>query len=135
MDDDKGSRVLVDVATDGGEFEREILERLGHPVSTCPGPRIGEVCPILYGQGCPKFEGAHGIVFELDLDRSQHRAILGQYRALRRDGLPIRRWCARIKPDGTRNCWATSRCGPISRTSPTSTASPPRWSRSTASAD
>src|SRR5215207_7117793 len=99
MDDENDSAVLVDVPTGGGEFDRDILERLGHPVSMCPGPRIGEVCPILNGKGCTKFEGAHGIVFEFDLDRSHHQAILEQYRALGRDDLPIR---AVVRPDQAR---------------------------------
>ena len=29
------------------------------------------------------FESAHGVVFELDLDRPEHRAIVVRYRALR----------------------------------------------------
>jgi hypothetical protein len=51
---------------------------------------VNALCPLLGGQGCPKFEQAHGIVFALDLDRAQHRAILARYRELARDDLPIR---------------------------------------------
>lgn len=71
-------------------FDRSILERLGHPVIECGGPDIDEICPLLGGTGSPKFEQAHGIVFELDLDRAQHRAIVQRYRDLARDDLPIR---------------------------------------------
>lgn len=85
-----GSVVLLDVATGAGEFDRSILERLGHPVETCNGPEVGEICPLLGGVGCPKFETAHGVVFELDLDRPQHRAILKQYRERGGSELPIR---------------------------------------------
>jgi hypothetical protein len=99
MDDDKWSQVLLDVPTGDGSFDRDILERLGHPVTMCPGPTERKPCPILYGKACAKFEGAHGIVFELDLDKPEHRAILGQYRALRRDGHPIR---AVVRPDQAR---------------------------------
>ena len=34
--------------------------------------------------------GAHGIVFELDLDRPQHRAILRRYQEVVKPGVPIR---------------------------------------------
>ena len=35
------------------------------------------------------FDAAHGILFELDLDRPQHRDILERYRALGGEELPI----------------------------------------------
>jgi hypothetical protein len=84
------SVVLLDVAPGEGAFDRSILERLGHPVDVCNGPDAGVLCPILGGTGCPKFDEAHGIVFELDLDRPQHRAIVRRYRELGRPDLPIR---------------------------------------------
>lgn len=84
------SVVLLDVGDGEGEFDRSALERMGHVVTTCHGPAVRELCPLLGGTGCPKFEAAHGIVFELDLDRAQHRAILRRYRTLARDDLPIR---------------------------------------------
>ena len=90
VDDDKWSEVLLDVPTGQGEFDRDILERLGHPVAMCPGPTEGKPCPILDGKACAKFEGAHGIVFELDLDRPEHRAIVERYRARGHDDMPIR---------------------------------------------
>ena len=88
--------VLLDVLAGDGEFDRSILERLGHPVVTCGGPEAMRLCPILGGEGCDKFEEAHGIVFELDLDRPQHRAIVRRYRELARPDLPIR---VVVRPD------------------------------------
>jgi hypothetical protein len=83
--------VLLDVGPGENEtFDAEFLERLGHPVVICHGPDVGSLCPLLGGTGCPKYDSAHGIVFELDLDRPQHRAIVERYRALGRPDLPIR---------------------------------------------
>ena len=84
------SVVLLDAEPGAGDFDRDILERMGHPVTVCNGPEIKTLCPLLGGHGCPKFEHAHGIVFALDLDRPQHRAILERYRDVGRDDLPIR---------------------------------------------
>ena len=82
--------VLLDVSPGAGQqFEQDVLEKIGHPALVCHGPHDGE-CPLLTGEGCEKFDEAHGIVFELDLDRAQHRAILERYLALARDDLPIR---------------------------------------------
>ena len=82
--------LLLDVA-DGpdGRFDAFFLERSGHPVIVCRGPGDGR-CPLLAGDGCAKFDAAHGIVFELDLDRPQHRAIVERYRTLSREDLPLR---------------------------------------------
>lgn len=82
--------VLLDVSPGAGqEFELDFLEKIGHPALVCHGPHDG-VCPLLSGHGCAKFDDAHGIIFELDLDKPQHRAIVKRYRALARDDLPIR---------------------------------------------
>jgi len=83
-----GGVILLDVAAGGGTFDRSMLERLGHPVTVCNGPE-GKLCPLLGGEGCDMFEQAHGIVFELDLDTDQHRAVVQRYRDLAPD-LPIR---------------------------------------------
>ena len=85
-----GGIVLLDVIADEGRFDRSVLERLGHPVTVCNGPEADTLCPLLGGKGCDKFERAHGVVFELDLERPQHRAILQRYRDLGRNGLAIR---------------------------------------------
>ena len=83
--------VLLDVTPGLGEaFETSFLEKVGHPALVCHGPHEGALCPLLAGKGCAKFEAAHGIVFELDLDKPQHRAILKRYQKLARDGTPIR---------------------------------------------
>jgi hypothetical protein len=94
--DSTGGVVLLDVLAGAGDFDRSILERLGHPVVTCAGPEIKTLCPLLGGEGCPKFDEAHGIVFELDLDRAQHRAIVARYRELARADLPMR---VVVRPD------------------------------------
>lgn len=91
-----GGVVLLDVASGGGEFDRSILESVGHPVTICHGPAVGQLCPLLGGDGCEQFDQAHGIVFELDLDRPQHRAIVERYRRLARKDLPIR---VVVRPD------------------------------------
>ena len=92
----QGGVVLLDVLADEGEFDRSMLERLGHPVITCGGPDIKKLCPLLGGEGCPKFDQAHGIVFELDLDRPQHRDIVRRYKDLARADMPIR---VVVRPD------------------------------------
>ncbi len=82
--------ILLDVSAGGGEFDRDILERIGHPVKVCHGPDHGFLCPLLSGAGCEEFSAAHGVIFELDLDRKQHRAIVRRYRELARPEVPIR---------------------------------------------
>jgi hypothetical protein len=91
MDATHDGVVLLDVVPgEAGEFDRAILERLGHPVNVCHGPTVQARCPLLGGQGCSWFEQAHGIVFKLDLGRSEHRAVLRRYQKLARSDLPIR---------------------------------------------
>lgn len=85
-----GGLVLLDVEAGEGAFDRSILERLGHPVLVCEGPALKELCPLLGGDGCEKFGEAHGVVFALDLDRAQHRAIVQRYRAEAPEDTPIR---------------------------------------------
>lgn len=82
--------ILLDVIPgDAEDFDASFLERTGHPVIVCHGPG-DQLCPLLGGTGCDKYEAAHGIVFRLDLDIVQNRAILKRYRALSRPDLPIR---------------------------------------------
>ncbi|MDP3985072.1 MAG: hypothetical protein Q8Q52_08755 [Acidimicrobiia bacterium] len=84
------SVILVDVP-DGESTDVGFLEGLGHTVVVCHGPAHGTLCPILSKDGfCPKAEVAHGVVFRLDLDRPQHRAILQRYKAVLREDVPIR---------------------------------------------
>ena len=83
--------ILIDVIPgSGAEFDRSFLERNGHDVVMCHGPGHDELCPLLAGTGCDSVEGAHGIVFALDLERDQHRAILQRYREVTRPEVPIR---------------------------------------------
>lgn len=90
MDTTDRGIVLLDVSGDAAAFDRSILERMEHEAVVCAGPPHGALCPLLAGEGCDKFERAHGILFALDLDRAQHRAILEAYRALADKDLPIR---------------------------------------------
>lgn len=88
---DLQGRILLDVPPGSeGEFDRSILEKLEHPVDVCHGPAPGKLCPILGTEGCAMVETAHGIVFALDLDRPQHRAILEAYRREGNADRPIR---------------------------------------------
>ena len=82
--------ILLDVTAGTGEFDRDILERLGHRVRVCHGPEPEGVCPLLAGDGCDRFAQAHGVVFQLDLDEPQHRAIVRRYRELALEDVPIR---------------------------------------------
>jgi hypothetical protein len=83
--------ILIDVAAGGAaDFDQRFLERNGHPVVMCHGPDHAALCPILTGAGCKSVTDAHGIVFVLDLDRPQHRAILARYRDVVRPDVPIR---------------------------------------------
>lgn len=83
------SYVLFDVPPGTEPRDRGFLEQSGHPVVVCHGPPHGELCPILATGDCPLASGAEGIVFELDLTRPQHRAILLRYKRSLREDLPI----------------------------------------------
>jgi hypothetical protein len=90
MDTPHGT-ILIDVTPGpGAAFDRSFLERTGHEVVLCHGPEPDHVCPLLAGTGCEKVDQAHGIVFALDLDNAQHRAILARYRTVTRPEVPIR---------------------------------------------
>lgn len=86
----RGSYVLFDVPDGVDPVDRYFLEQLGHPVLVCHGPTPRKLCPILSGETCPLAAGAHGIVFELDLDRPVYRAILTRYKKSIRSDVPIR---------------------------------------------
>ncbi|MDX1469609.1 MAG: hypothetical protein R3258_09725 [Acidimicrobiia bacterium] len=81
--------ILFDVPNGVDPVDKGFLEQLGHGVLVCHGPGPKQLCPILSGEGCSLAEGASGIVFELDLDRPQHRAILKKYKESLRSDLPI----------------------------------------------
>jgi hypothetical protein len=83
--------ILIDVLPGSEcEFDRSFLERTGHQVVVCHGPGHAGVCPLLAGTGCEMVDRAHGIVFALDLDQDQHRAILQRYYEVTRPDVPIR---------------------------------------------
>jgi hypothetical protein len=81
--------VILDVTPGSAAFEQGFLERLGHPVLVCHGP-MHEVCPLLHEGSCELLDSAHGVVFQLDLDRAGHREILARYQQVLRDDTPIR---------------------------------------------
>jgi hypothetical protein len=88
--EDRGGVILLDTTSAVDEvFDVSFLERNGHPVLVCHGPASGTGCPLLGREGCDLFGQAHGVLYQLDLDRPQHRAILKAYRD-RRPDLPIR---------------------------------------------
>jgi hypothetical protein len=90
MDESQGT-ILIDITPgSGAEFDRSFLQRTGHEVIVCHGPDDGAVCPLLAGTGCDLVDRAHGIVFALDLDADQHRAILQRYHDVTGPEVPIR---------------------------------------------
>ncbi|MGH8928192.1 MAG: hypothetical protein ACRDWH_07560 [Acidimicrobiia bacterium] len=89
------SYILFDIPAGNEVVDRKFLEQLGHRIMMCHGPQPGMLCPLLSGEGCALAEGAHGIVFELDLARAQHRAILAKYKDSLRSDRPI---CVAVRP-------------------------------------
>jgi hypothetical protein len=85
------SPILIDAPDGQGEFDKDMLERMGHRVMVCTGPSNDALCPILEeGGNCEMVDAAHGLVFEFDLDREQHRDILRKYQEIVQPGVPIR---------------------------------------------
>lgn len=84
------SPLILDVNPDPHdlEWEADLLERLEAHVITCRGPQPEGACPILQGKECSKISDADGILFQLDLEREDHRAILRAY--VDRLDIPIR---------------------------------------------
>jgi hypothetical protein len=80
--------IILDVTSGDTGFETRFLENLGHPVLVCHGPDLGKACPILK-EGCAMVEQAHGVVFQVDLDRPQHRAILKRYQEVLAADIPL----------------------------------------------
>ena len=60
-------------------WEQDFIGRLEDHISTCSGPHREGACPILNGKHCPLIHDADGILFQLDLDREDHREILALY--------------------------------------------------------
>ena len=80
--------IILDVTSGDTGFETRFLENLGHPVLVCHGPDLGTACPILKG-GCAMVDRAHGVVFQVDLERPQHRAILKRYQEVLASDIPL----------------------------------------------
>jgi len=73
--------VILDVNPDveARDWEADLLERFEAHVLTCSGPVESGVCPLLHGKACTKVDSADGVLFQLDLDRDDHRKILSLY--------------------------------------------------------
>ncbi|MEA2001452.1 MAG: hypothetical protein U9N84_06145 [Actinomycetota bacterium] len=81
--------IILDVTPSSGDFDRDFLQRLGHPVLVCHGPEKDHPCPIIEDR-CAMVDSAHGVVFQLDLERSEHRVILKRYQETLPDDVPLR---------------------------------------------
>lgn len=73
--------VILDVNPDPEALEWELdwLERQEVAVVKCSGPHRAGGCPLLQGKSCGKVEKADGVLFQLSLDRDDHRQILETY--------------------------------------------------------
>lgn len=82
--------VILDVNPDPEalDWEQDFLTRIETSVIGCCGPdRVGG-CPLLEDKPCAKIEAADGVLFQLDLDRTEHRRLLAKY--VRLLDVPIR---------------------------------------------
>jgi hypothetical protein len=86
--------LILDVTPNEDPIDKKLLEQMGHPVLVCHGPEWGHACPIIKGE-CGMVNSAHGIIFQLDLDRPQHRVILKRYQEVIADDVPL---VAVVKP-------------------------------------
>ena len=82
------SGLILDVTPFDEPIDKNLLERMGHPVQVCHGPDWGHLCSIVTGS-CSMVDSAHGIVFRLDLDRPVHRTILKRYQESVADDVPL----------------------------------------------
>jgi len=82
--------VILDVTPGDARIDAEFLERLGHPVLVCHGPHERQLCPILKNSTCRLVEQAHGVIFQLDLDRPEHQTVLERYREVLAEDVPLR---------------------------------------------
>ena len=82
--------VILDVNPDPEalDWEQDFLTRIETSVIGCCGPDQVGGCPLLEGKPCAKIEAADGVLFQLDLDRPEHRRILAKY--VRLLDVPIR---------------------------------------------
>lgn len=82
--------VILDVNPDPEAlaWEQDFLTRIEAHTVGCCGPDAQGGCPLLQGKSCAKIEAADGVLFQLDLDRADHRRILAKY--VRLLDVPIR---------------------------------------------
>ena len=82
--------LILDVNPDPDalHWEQDFLTRIETETITCCGPDPQDGCPLLQEKPCAKIEVADGILFQLDLDRLEHRKILAEY--VRQLEVPIR---------------------------------------------
>jgi hypothetical protein len=85
---DSHKGIVLDVTPFDAAPDKDFLERLDHPVLVCHGPDWGHACPLLK-EGCEKLDDAHGVIFQLDLERPQHRVILEKYQRVLDEEVPI----------------------------------------------
>lgn len=73
--------VILDVNPDPEalDWEADWLVRQEVDVVRCRGPHAPGACPLLQGKPCGKIARADGILFQLSLDREDHREILQTY--------------------------------------------------------
>ena len=73
--------VILDVNPDPEalHWEDDWLGRQDVDVVTCEGPHEPGGCPLLRGEPCGKIKKADGILFQLNLQRADHRKILQTY--------------------------------------------------------
>jgi hypothetical protein len=73
--------IILDVNPDPDalQWEEDWLERQDVDVVRCGGPHTPGDCPLLEGKACGKIVKADGILFQLNLERSDHRQILKTY--------------------------------------------------------
>ena len=74
--------VILDVNPAPQELQWEqdwLQDSLDIPVVKCTGPHGPGQCPLLQGKPCGKIAKADGILFQLDLDKADHREILRLY--------------------------------------------------------
>lgn len=73
--------VILDVNPDPDalDWEQDWLARQEVEVVRCRGPHASRACPLLQGKPCGKIARADGVLFQLSLDREDHREILETY--------------------------------------------------------
>jgi len=69
----------VNPDSDALAWERDFLTRIEASVISCCGPDKDGGCPLLRGEKCGNIQAADGVLFQLNLDRPEHRRILAKY--------------------------------------------------------